>query len=156
KMKASIQKMDFGKTPDGTAVDLYVLTNAHGVKAKIITYGAIVTELHVPDKDGKLDDVVLGFDDFKGYLAGPPHFGAIVGRVANRIVKGKFTLDGKEYQLAINNGPNALHGGKKGFDKVVWKAEPVEVKDGVAVKFSYTSPDGEEGYPGNLTTTVTY
>jgi aldose 1-epimerase len=156
KMQAGIEKMAFGKTADGTAVDLYVLKNKHGMTAKVMTYGAILTELHVPDKNGKLGDVVLGFDDLKGYLAGHPFFGATVGRVANRIAKGKFTLGGKEYKLAINNGPNALHGGKKGFDKVVWKAEPVETKDGVAVKFTYRSPDGEEGYPGNLTATVTY
>jgi aldose 1-epimerase len=156
KMTATLEKKDFGKTPDGTAVDLYVLTNANGMQAKIITYGAIVTELHVPDRDGKLDDVVLGFDDLKGYLAGHPFFGATVGRVANRIAKGQFTLDGKEYKLATNNGPNHLHGGLKGFDKAVWKAEPRQIPDGVAVQFSHRSPDGEEGYPGNLSATVTY
>jgi aldose 1-epimerase len=156
KMQATITKSDFGKTPDGTAVDLYTLTNANGVKAKIITYGALLTELLVPDRDGKLDDVVLGFDDLKGYLGGHPYFGAIVGRVTNRIAKGKFTLDGKEYHLAVNNGPNSLHGGLKGFDKVVWKAEQVPAADGVAVKFTYVSPDGEEGYPGNLSAAVTY
>jgi aldose 1-epimerase len=156
KMKASLEKTAFGQTAEGTAVDLYTLTNALGMKAKIMTYGAILTELHVPDHDGKLEDVVLGFDGVKSYLAGHPYFGATTGRVANRIAKGKFTLDGKEYTLFVNNGPNALHGGKKGFDKVVWKAEPVQSADGVGVKFSYVSPDGEEGYPGNLSTTVTY
>jgi aldose 1-epimerase len=156
KMKASVEKKDFGKTADGTAVDIYTLTNANGMKAKIMTYGGIVTELHVPDRDGKLADVVLGFDDLKSYLAGHPHFGAVAGRVANRIAKGKFTLDGKEYKLAVNNGPNSLHGGKVGFDKKVWKAESFEGKDGVGVKMIYTSPDGEEGYPGTLTTTMTY
>jgi aldose 1-epimerase len=156
KMKASVTKKAFGKTADGTAVDLYVLTNTQGMIAKVMTYGAILTELDVPDKNGKLGDVVLGFDNLKGYLAGHPYFGATVGRVANRIAKGKFTLKGKEYKLAVNNGPNALHGGNKGFDKVVWKAEPVEAKDGVAVKFTYRSPDREEGYPGTLTATVTY
>src|SRR5262249_8187580 len=124
KGKASVQKMDFGKVQE-TPVGLYVLTNAHGLKAKIITYGALLTELYVPDRDGKLEDVVLGFDDLKGYLAGHPFFGATVGRFANRIARGKFTLDGKEYKLAINNGPNSLHGGNKGFDKVIWKAEPI-------------------------------
>lgn len=153
---ASMRKTDFGKTSDGTAVDLYVLTNAKGVTAKVMTYGAILTELHVPDRDGKPDDVVLGFDDLGGYLAGHPYFGATVGRVANRIARGRFTLDGKEYRLAVNNGPNALHGGRKGFDKVVWEAEPAEAKDGVAVRFRYRSPDGEEGYPGNLSAAVTY
>jgi aldose 1-epimerase len=156
KMKATVEKKDFGKTADGTAVDLYTLTNSNGMKAKITTYGGIVTELHAPDRDGKLADVVLGFDDLKSYLAGHPHFGAIAGRVANRIAKGKFTLDGKEYKLFVNNGPNSLHGGKVGFDKKVWKAEPFEGKDGVGVKMTYTSPDGEEGYPGTLTTTMTY
>lgn len=156
KGKAGLQKMDFGKTSDGTPVELYVLTNNKGVVAKIMTYGALLTELHVPDRDGKFDDVVLGFDNLKSYLAGHPFFGATVGRVANRIAKGKFKLDGKEYTLATNNGPNSLHGGIKGFDKMVWKAEPVEAREGVGVKFTYRSPDGEEGYPGNLTCTVTY
>jgi aldose 1-epimerase len=153
---ASMRKTDFGKTSDGTAVDLYVLTNAKGVTAKVMTYGAILTELHAPDRDGKPDDVVLGFDDLGGYLAGHPYFGATVGRVANRIARGRFTLDGKEYRLAVNNGPNALHGGRKGFDKVVWEAEKAEAKDGVAVRFRYRSPDGEEGYPGTLSVAVTY
>jgi aldose 1-epimerase len=156
KADASIQKIDFGKTPDGTPVDLYVLTNAKGTVAKIMTYGAILTELHVADRDGKLEDVVLGFDDLKDYLAGHPMYGATVGRVANRIAKGRFTLDGKEYKLAVNSGPNAIHGGRKGFDKVVWKAEALSKPDGVAVQFNYRSRDGEEGYPGNLSTTVTY
>jgi aldose 1-epimerase len=155
-MPATIEKAAFGTTPDGTPVDLYVLTNSKGMKAKIITYGAILTELHVPDRNGKLADVVLGFDDLQGYLAGHPFFGATVGRVANRIAKGKFTLDGKEYSLAVNNGPNSLHGGLKGFDKAVWKAEQVKVADGVAVRFSHLSPDGDEGYPGKLSVTVTY
>jgi aldose 1-epimerase len=151
-----VTKVSFGKTSDGTAVEQYVLENKQGVKAKVMTYGATLTELHVPDKNGKLGDVVLGFADLKGYLDGHPFFGSTVGRVANRIAKGKFTLNGKEYKLAVNNGPNSLHGGNKGFDKVVWKAEPVESKDGPAVRFSYRSPDGEEGYPGTLTATVTY
>src|SRR5438105_11321209 len=141
KADAGIQKLDFGKTPDGTTVDLYVLRNAKGATAKIMTYGAILTELHIADRDGKFADVVLGFDNLKDYLAGHPCFGATVGRVANRIAKGKFTLDGKEYALAINNGPNAIHGGLKGFDKVVWKAEALPRPDGVAVQFNYRSPD---------------
>jgi aldose 1-epimerase len=156
KEKATLEERPFGKTPDGTPVELYVLRNANGMTAKIMTYGAILTELDVPDKNGKLGDVVLGFDDLKGYLAGHPYFGAIVGRVANRIAKGKFTLDGKEYKLATNNGPNALHGGLKGFDKVVWKAEPRNLGDSLSVQLTYRSPDGEEGYPGNLTAVVTY
>jgi aldose 1-epimerase len=154
--KAGVQKTEFGKTGDGTPVELYVLTSPKGVTAKVMTYGAILTELHVPDRDGKFGDIVLGFDDLGGYLAGHPYFGATVGRVANRIARGRFTLDGKEYRLATNNGPNSLHGGLKGFDKKVWKAEPVETEDGVAVRFRYRSLDGEEGYPGNLDTAVTY
>jgi aldose 1-epimerase len=154
--KAGVQKMAFGKTADGTAIDLYVLTNNKGMTAKVMTYGAILTELHVPDKAGKTADVVLGFDDLKGYLGDHPYFGSNVGRVGNRIAKGKFTLDGKEYTLATNNGPNHLHGGKKGFDKVVWKAEDATGKFGPAVRFTYVSKDGEEGYPGTLTATVTY
>lgn len=146
-----VSRMDFGKTPDGTPVEIYTLTNGK-ITAKVMTYGAILTELVVPDRDGKPGDVVLGFDDLKGYLAGHPYFGATVGRVANRIGGAKFSLDGKEYKLAANNGPNTLHGGLKGFDKVVWKAQPVP--NGVA--FTYRSPDGEEGFPGNLDATVTY
>ncbi len=150
-----IGKMEYGKTASGEPVDLFVLTNAKGMRAKVMTYGALLTELQVPDRDGKLDDVVLGFDDLKGFLGDHPFFGATVGRVANRIAKGKFTLDGKEYKLATNNGPNALHGGKKGFDKMIWKAT---VPDGAkpAVVFTYVSPDGEEGYPGELKVKVTY
>jgi len=156
KMKPSIQKTAFGKTKDGEAVDLFTLANSNGMKAKVMTYGAILTELDVPDRDGKLGNVVLGFNDLDSYLKRHPHFGATTGRVANRIAKGKFTLDGKEYTLAVNNGPNSLHGGLKGFDKVVWKAEPKETSDAVAVQFTYLSLDGEENYPGNLTTLVTY
>jgi aldose 1-epimerase len=156
KERASVQKQAFGKTPDGAEVDLYTLTNTSGTTAKIMTYGAILTQLDVPDRDGKSEDVVLGFDNLKDYLAGHPYFGATVGRVANRVAKGKFTLEGKEYKLATNNGPNALHGGLKGFDKVIWKAEPMMTADGAAVKFTYVSKDGEEGYPGNLTATVRY
>ncbi len=154
--KAGITKSEFGKLPDGTVIDAYTLTNAKGMKAKVITYGAILTELDVPDKSGKMGDVVLGFDNLKGYLDGHPYFGATVGRVANRIAKGKFTLDGKEYKVAVNNGPNHLHGGLKGLDKVVWKAQITQTSDVAAVKFTYTSPDGEEGYPGKLTIAVTY
>jgi aldose 1-epimerase len=147
----------FKDTADGTPVEIYTLTNDHGMKARIMTYGGIVSELHVPDRDGKPADVVLGFDDLKGYLAGHPYFGCIVGRVANRIAKGTFTLDGKEYKVAVNNGPNALHGGLKGFDKVVWKVGKTGTGDGkVFLELTYLSKDGEEGYPGNLSATVTY
>src|SRR5579871_4688653 len=155
-MAAKITRKNFGKLPDGTAVEQYKLTNSKGASCKIITYGGIVTELQVPDKKGKLDDIVLGFDTLESYLKNVAFFGTITGRIANRIAKGKFTLDGKTYSLATNNGPNHLHGGLKGFDKVVWKAEPISSKDGPAVRFTYLSPDGEEGYPGNLNVTVVY
>jgi aldose 1-epimerase len=154
--KARVTKMDFGKTPEGTPVDLYVLTNSKGVTVKITNYGGIVTEIHVPDRDGKFADVALGFDKLGDYLKGHPYFGALVGRVANRIAGAKFTLGGKEYTLAQNNGRNSLHGGKKGFDKVVWKAEPLSGTGIAGIKLHYLSKDGEEGYPGNLDVTVTY
>jgi aldose 1-epimerase len=158
--RAGVEQLSFGKTEDGQPITLYVLTNGKGMTAKVMTYGAILTELDVPDRDGKPADVVLGFDDLKGYLKGHPFFGATVGRVANRIAKGRFTLDGKDYRLAVNNGPNALHGGLKGFDKQVWEAAVVGqrmgVRDRVGVRFRYDSKDGEEGYPGNLSVRVTY
>jgi aldose 1-epimerase len=143
---SSVKKAVFGRLPDGQTADLFTLTNGR-ITAKITNYGTIITELHVPDRTGKTADVVLGFDSLEGYLAGHPYFGCTVGRVANRIANGRFTLDGKTYQLAINNGPNSLHGGIKGFDKVIWKAEP---QSGAAVKFTHTSPDGDENYPGKL------
>lgn len=148
----------FGKTADGTPVELYTLKNDKGMVAKIMTRGATLTELHVPDKKGKTADVVLGFDTVAGYESEDnQYFGCTTGRVANRIARGKFTLDGKEYTLATNNGPNHLHGGvKKSLDKVVWKAKKVEGKGNAGVQFTYSSPDGEEGYPGKLDTTVTY
>jgi aldose 1-epimerase len=152
----SISSKEYAKMPDGTPIARYELTNSKGMKAAIITYGAILSELLVPDGAGKPADVVLGFDDLKGYLGNPSYFGSNVGRVANRVAKGKFTLDGKQYTLAINNGPNALHGGKQGFDKKVWKVVPAEAVGGQAVKLQYVSPDGEEGYPGQLTATVQY
>lgn len=155
-MKATVTKATYGRLPDGTVIEEYTLTNTKGAVCKVITYGAIVTELHVPDRNGKLGDVVLGFDNLKQYLDGHPYFGAAIGRYANRIAKGRFQLEGKVYQLATNNGPNHLHGGLKGFDKVVWKAEIVPSLDGAAVKFSYLSKDGEEGYPGNLDVTMIY
>lgn len=151
-----IQKQSFGQTPDGKSVDLYVLNNAKGATCKVMTYGAIVTELQMPDRNGKFNDIVLGFDNLDGYLKGHPYFGAIVGRVGNRIAKGQFTLNGVTYQLATNNGPNHLHGGLKGFDKVVWKGEPLQSAGAVGVRFSYLSKDGEEGYPGNLKAEVIY
>jgi aldose 1-epimerase len=153
--KASIEKASYG-TVDGKPVDIYTLTNAKGAIAKITNYGAIVTELHMPDKAGKMGDVVLGFEKVDDYVAKSPYFGAIVGRVANRIANGKFTLDGKAYQLNTNNAPHHLHGGKKGWDKVIWTAEPKETKDGPSLKLTHVSPDGEENYPGTVTATATY
>lgn len=152
----SIQQSAFGTTRDGKNVELFTLTNANGLVARIMTYGALLTELHVPDKQGRLANIVLGFDNLPQYEAGHPYFGATVGRVANRIAGACFALNGSEYNLAANNGPNSLHGGLKGFDKMVWAAKPVNSPTGPAVQFSYLSPDGEEGYPGNLSVTVTY
>jgi aldose 1-epimerase len=151
-----VKKDPFGKTRDGQTVDLYTLTNARGMEVRAMTYGGIIVSIKVPDRTGKLDDVTLGFDSLDAYLAGHPYFGAIIGRYGNRIGQARFSLDGVEYKLAVNNGPNALHGGLKGFDKVVWQAESLDKKDSVGVVFSYTSPDGEEGYPGNLNVKVTY
>jgi aldose 1-epimerase len=152
----NLETSDFGTTTDGQAVALYTLANAHGLRARIMTYGAIVVSLEVPDRDGNMADIVLGYDDLAGYMADNPYFGAIVGRYGNRIAGARFSLDNREYPLAANNGPNHLHGGIRGFDKVVWQAEPVRRSDAVGVKMTYTSPDGEEGYPGTLTACVTY
>ncbi len=146
----------FGTLPDGTKVTAYTLTNKNGMKAKVLNYGGIITELDVPDKNGKLGDVVLGFDNLQDYLTKSPYFGCITGRVANRISNAKFTLDGKEYKLAANNGKHTLHGGEKGLDKRVWRAEPMLTADGPALKLSYTSKDMEEGFHGTLQMTVTY
>lgn len=154
--KSGVSKAPFGQVPGGAKVDLYTLTNGRGVVARVMTYGALLTELDVPDRNGKLGDVVLGFGSLKPYLAGHPYFGATVGRVANRIARGRFTLNGKRYTLATNNGPNHLHGGNKGFDKVVWNARVVKNGANPAVEFTYRSRDGEEGYPGTLTTRVVY
>jgi aldose 1-epimerase len=154
--RPQIQKEAYGKTAEQEAVELYTLTNAKGASVKIITYGGIVTSLKVPDRNGKLGDVVLGFDNLESYLKSNPFFGALVGRYGNRIAKGKFTLNGKEYTLARNNEPNHLHGGIKGFDKVVWKARELAGKNGPGLSLSYVSKDGEEGYPGRLAVTVVY
>ncbi len=142
--------------PDGTPVDLYTLTNADGLVCKVITYGAAITELRVPDRAGRMGDIVLGFDNLTQYLSESPCFGSVVGRVANRIAKGRFSIDGKTYTLAINNPPNTLHGGIKGFDKLVWKAEAADGPNGPAVVFSLVSPDGNEGFPGTLKVRMTY
>jgi aldose 1-epimerase len=156
KGKATLKKEDFGKTKEGQNVELYTLTNANGVEARITNYGGIIVSLKTPDRNGKLDDIVLGFDNLDEYLKGHPFFGAIAGRYGNRIGKGRFTLNGVEYKLATNNGENHLHGGIKGFDKAVWKARQVPAKDGVAVELTHFSKDGDEGYPGNLSVKVVY
>lgn len=154
--KGKMTRQAFGKTPEGEAVELYTLTNSKGMEAAITTYGGIIVSLKTPDKTGKLADIVLGFDNLDGYLKGHPYFGAIIGRYGNRISRGRFTLNGVEYTLARNNGENALHGGLKGFDKVVWKAAEVPAAGGQALELTYLSKDGEEGYPGNLSVKVTY
>ena len=148
----------FGRlpSPDGASVEEFTLTNAHGIEVRAITYGAIITVIRTPDRSGKLADIVFGFDSLEGYLAQSPYFGAIVGRFANRIAHGQFSLDGVTYHLATNNGPNSLHGGLRGFDKVLWTAEPVQSDSGAGVVFHYLSPNGEEGYPGNVDVRVTY
>ena len=146
----------FGTTPEGEDVRIYKLTNAGGVEARITDYGGIVVSLKVPDRDGVLGDVVLGYDTLDDYIKDNPYFGTITGRYANRITNGRFTLNGKTYQLATNLPPNHLHGGERGFDKVVWGAEPFADERGVGVVLSYVSVDGEEGYPGNLNAKVAY
>ncbi len=152
----SVNVRDFGVTPQGDTVNQFTISNGNGMEVKIINYGGIITHLKVPDQNGKIEDVVLGFDDLESYLKGSPYFGAIVGRYGNRIAKGKFSLDGQEYSLVTNNGENHLHGGLKGFDKVVWDGEVVENEHDVKIKLHYLSKDMEEGYPGNLDVTVTY
>jgi aldose 1-epimerase len=141
---------------NNTPVESYTLTNANGLEMRVTNYGGTITSLKVPDRSGHVDDIVLGFDTIDGYLKDPPYFGALIGRYGNRIAKGQFTLDGQTYQLATNNGPNHLHGGVKGFDKVLWNAMPADGADGVSVTLTRTSPDGEEGYPGNLQVSVRY
>lgn len=153
---AEVTKKPWGKTPDGTAVELYTLRNTRGAEATISTYGGIVVTLLMPDRTGKMGDIVLGYDHLQGYLDKTPYFGALIGRYGNRIGGATFTLDGQTYTLAKNDGPNSLHGGVKGFDKVVWSARPVESKDGAALELSYLSKDGEEGFPGNLKVTAIY
>jgi aldose 1-epimerase len=152
----NIQTQPFGKLPDGTAVELYTLSNESGMIVQIMTYGGIITSLRVPDREGNLGDVVLGYDSLDGYLTRNPYFGCIVGRFANRIAGGRFALDGVDYQLAVNNGPNHLHGGLVGFDKRVWRAATGRSDGAICLALSYLSRDGEENYPGNLYVTVTY
>ena len=152
----SVQTQDFGTTSDGENVEKYMISHTNGLQMDVITFGGIITALKVPNKDGVYEDVVLGFDSLSQYEKENPYFGAIIGRYGNRIAKGKFSLDGTEYVLETNDGENHLHGGEKGFDKVVWDAEVSESEDAVSLKLSYTSKDGEGGYPGNLETVVTY
>lgn len=154
--KCKVEKSHFGFSPQGDSVALYTLKNEKGYVVKITNYGGIITEIHTPDRNGKMGNIVLGFDNLEQYIAGHPYFGALIGRFANRIAKAQFTLDGVLYQLAVNNGGNALHGGVRGFDKVVWDVEVISCLERAALKFSYVSPDGEEGFPGNLTVSVTY
>ncbi len=153
----SNQQGSFGKMPDGTTIEKYTLTNSQGVEAVVITYGGVLQSLMIPDKNGKLEDIVLGFDDVDGYIKNSNvYFGATIGRFGNRIADGRFELDGKRYQIPQNDGSNALHGGPEGFDKRVWTAKPADEKGWVGVELSYVSPDGEMGFPGTLTTHVTY
>lgn len=153
---APVSRAPFGKTPGGEAVELFTLRNAAGIEARIANYGGIVTHLLVPDRSGKFGDVVLGYDSLDGYLKSSPYFGCLVGRYGNRIAGARFSLDGRTYTLAKNNGPNSLHGGLRGFDKVVWQARPLEKGGDPALELRYTSPDGEEGFPGKLSVTAVY
>lgn len=152
----TITKADYGMTQDQQPIEEYTLSNARGMTVKLITYGAIVTGVEVPGRDGEVANVTLGFDDLAGYEQRHPYFGATVGRYCNRIAKGTFALEGKSYSLATNNGDHHLHGGEVGFDKVIWQAEPFERPEEVGVTFRYQSPAGEEGYPGNLDVTAVY
>jgi aldose 1-epimerase len=151
----SLDKADFGKAGN-QPVEIYTMTNAHGLEVRIMTYGATLVSLKTPDRAGRLRNVILGFDTLGPYLGGVPYFGATVGRYANRIAGGRFSLDGASYQLPRNNGPNSLHGGTRGFDKRIWKAEPLTTPSAVAVRLTYASADGEEGYPGELRAQVSY
>lgn len=151
-----LTKEHFGVTPDGVTVDLFTMTNSQGIEVKITNYGGIITTIRVPDRDGTFDDVVLRHDNLEGYLHRSRYFGALIGRYGNRIAEARFTLDGATHLLGQNNGQNHLHGGFKGFDKVVWTANDVSTSDEHALELNYLSKDGEEGYPGNLQVTVTY
>jgi aldose 1-epimerase len=151
-----LRQQPFGAVKAGAMVDLFTLSNDQGITTSITNYGGIITTLVTPDRHGRPGDITLGFDSLDEYLDHSPFFGCITGRYANRIAQGRFTLNGKEYQLAQNNGVNHLHGGRTGFDKVVWAAEPFTDPDGAGIKLTYLSPDGEENYPGNLSVTVVY
>ncbi|WP_326407836.1 aldose epimerase family protein [Flagellimonas halotolerans] len=151
-----IEETIFGEMPDGTKVKKFTLKNEAGMEVDVITYGGIITRWTAPDKQGNYEDIVLGFDRLEQYLDGSPYFGALIGRYGNRIAKGKFSLDGETYTLATNDGNNHLHGGEKGFDKVIWNAIPKNTGAGATLELTYTSEDGEEGYPGKLDVKVTY
>lgn len=153
---SSLDVVTFGKLSDSVNINLYTLKNSSGSVMKVTDYGAIIVSLTMPDREGKFEDVVLGYDNLDGYVKNNPYFGAIVGRYGNRIGKGKFKIDENELQLVINDGENHLHGGLVGFDKVFWKAEPIEITNGSALKLTYNSFDGEQGYPGNFNLSVTY
>jgi len=155
-MTRSVTRAPFGQRPSGEPVEIFTLTNPQGIEVRAMSYGGIIVSLRTPDRDGSLGDIVLGYDSLQGYLDASPYFGAIIGRYGNRIAGGRFALDGQTYTLARNNGRNALHGGERGFDKVVWTGEPFSDDSAVGVVFRYTSPDGEEGYPGTLRAQVTY
>lgn len=151
-----MSRESFGTLPDGTAVELFTLRNPSGMEVKVTNYGGIITELKVPDRDGKIDDITLGYSSIDGYLKSSPYFGAIIGRYGNRIGKAQFKLDGNTYKLPANDGANTLHGGTTGFDKVVWHAEPFEREGERGIVLTYTSPDGDQGFPGTLESRVTY
>jgi aldose 1-epimerase len=155
-MEQAAESATFGTLASGQRAELFTLRNTHGIEVQLTNYGGIITSLRTPDRAGHFSDIVLGYDNLAAYVANSPYFGAIVGRYANRIARGHFTLDGTTYTLAVNNGPNSLHGGLRGFDKVVWNARPFQNQEGQGVTLDYTSPNGEEGYPGTLHTTVTY
>ena len=155
-MTPGAESVPFGTLANGQSARLFTLRNTHGIEVQFTNYGAIITSLKTPDRAGHFSDIVLGYDNLADYVANSPYFGAIVGRYANRIARGHFALDGTTYTLAINNGPNSLHGGLRGFDKVLWNARPFQNQEGQGVALDYTSPNGEEGYPGTLQTTVAY
>jgi len=154
--KCKVEKAFFGMTPEGDSITLFTLKNERDIVVKIMNYGGIITEIHTPDKDGKPGNITLGFDNLDQYLAGHPNFGALIGRYGNRIANAQFSLDGETHQLAANNGKNSLHGGVKGFDDVIWEPEVISCDIRAALQLSYLSPDGEEGFPGNLKVVVTY
>ncbi len=155
-MQASITSAPFGTLPDGRNATLYTLTNPHGVVVKVSDFGGVITEIHTPDRNGKLADIALGYSELAPYCDESPYFGALIGRYGNRIANGQFELDGKQIQLSVNNGSNHLHGGKVGFDRKLWRAVPFTEGSSVGLTLMYSSPDGEEGYPGKVDVTVVY